>query len=220
MSKSRSISAVLALGFVLSVITGGYAVAAADTKAVPTFGVVDVAKVFDGYDKKKTASQEFAAEGQKLQEKLQLRQINRMLSNGEFDQFMELKTKVSLNDNDKKKMDDLLATTKSREQELQTLQQKQNSTDAEKVRLNELQDMANKGEDATKLEAEKLQAQFAQKQDDMTQKLLGDIEKAVAAVAKDKGLAMVLNKNVNGAPFVLFATVDVTDEVLNKLNKK
>lgn len=218
MLRLRGIIVLLMLGLLLSAYMGGPTLAA-DAKSGTSFGSVDVEKAFDGYDKKKQLDQELLVFADQLTLKYELRKTNRLLTADEFKQLADLTVKPNQNDADKKKIEELLAQSKQREQELQTLQQKQGATDAEKARLKELTDQATNADAVLKDETGKYQGDFAAKQVELSRQVMDEVDAAVAAVAKSKGLSMVFNKNIGDIRFIIFSSVDITDEVLKKLNK-
>lgn len=219
MLKSRGILAILALGLFLSVFTGGSSFAA-DVKATASFGTVDVEKAFDNYDKKKQLDQELMNYADQLKQKLDLRKTNKLLKPEEFNQLAELKVKPNPTDDEKKKIEDFLALSKQREQELQALQQKQDTTDVEKARLKELTDQSANTDAALKEELGKSQNDLAGKQIDLSRQVMQEVEAAIAEVAKAKGLTIVFNKSASEPGLIAYSSLDITDEVLKKLNKK
>ncbi len=48
---------------------------------------------------------------------------------------------------------------------------------------------------------------------------MGEVEAAVAAVAKQKRLDIVFNKSLGELGFIIYSSVDITEDVLKKLNK-
>lgn len=219
MLRSWGIPTVLALGLLISVFAAGPAFGA-DPEAAPAFGTVDVEKAFDDYDKKKQLDEELRALADGLKLKLELRNESKLLTAAEFDQLAELKAKATPGEADKKKIDELLATARQREQELQTLQQKQDTSTAEKARLKELTEQATKAEITLREDAAKYQNEVANRQIELSRQVMEDIEAAVAEIAKAKGLTLVFNKSVGEPGLIIYSSLDITDEVLKKLNKQ
>ncbi len=218
MSKLRGIIAVSVLGLVLSTLIGTTAIAA-DTKT-GNFGTIDVEKTFNEYNKKKALDQELIAFADKLKLKLDARKGNRLLTADDSNLFVELVTKADATDAEKKKIAELLDQSKQLEVEFQGLQQKQNATDAEKARLSELQARSLKTDELLKADQDKYEADFAKKRMDMSKLIMQEIETVVASMAKDKGLNVVFNKSYGELGLIVYSSVDLTDEVITKLNKK
>jgi len=219
MPKARGVLAALVLALILGVSAGS--ALAADAKAAgPQFGTVDVERAFNEYEKKKQLDEQLMTSAEQARQKLELRSTNRLLTADEFKQLADLRTKPKQDDADKKKIDEILALSKQREQELQTLQQKQDSTDAEKARLKELQDQLNGSDASLKEDTSKYQTELRTQQVDLSRQVMQEVEVAVAAIAKDKGLSLVFNKSAGEPGLVIYSSMDITDEVLKRLNKK
>ncbi|HEY3298149.1 MAG TPA: OmpH family outer membrane protein [Armatimonadota bacterium] len=215
MSQSRGIMLVmvLAVALVISAAVPGFA---ADAKSVaPVFASVDLEKLGASYDKGKQIEDQLMGLQAALQQKLQLRNANKMLGDAEFNQLMDLKTKAAPTPDDQKKMSDLLAVSTAREKELQSLQQKPNATDAEKSRMADLQAQADQGDAGLRQDQASYADQFQKKRDELQKQATQEVDLAISSVAKDKGITLVFSKGV-----VLYSNNDITDDVLKKLNKK
>lgn len=219
MLRFRGLLAVLIPGIVLGALACG-SVFAADAKTTgQVFATVDFAKAFDGYEKKQRLAQEFDSQVLQANKRLELRNANKLLTTDEFNQYAEISAKPNPTDAEKKKIDEFASLSKQREQEFQSLQQKPGPTDADKARLAQLQDTIKKADAQIKEDTDKFKTDLGKQQDDLSQKLIQEVNTAVAAVAKEKGITMVFNKA--GEPgLVVFSQLDITDDVLKKLNKK
>ena len=103
--------------------------------------------------------------------------------------------------------------------ELTTLQNTpasaQNSAAAtQSGRLQTLNDMQGKGTESLQKLAATLEGKFKEAQDASERKVLGQIRSAVAKIAKNKNLSAVFSSDM-----ALYATTDITDDVLKDLNK-
>lgn len=217
-SKIRGIIAFSVLSLVLCSVLGS-SVIAAESK-VGAFGTIDIEKTFNDYNKKKQLDQELIAYADLLKLKLDERKNNRLLSADDSNLLMSLMSKSAQTPADKAKIDELRNTSKQLEVELQGLQQKSSPTDVEKARLNELQARANALDETLKADQSKYEADFAAKRADMSKQVMQEIEVVVAAMAKDKGLSIVFNKTYGELGLIVYSNVDITDEVITKLNKK
>lgn len=218
MSKSRSILATLVIGTFLAVLVGSSAFAAEAKPATP-FGTIDIERAFNDFDKKKQLEQELMDYLSQLQEEVELRATNKLLTPEEFAELANLTAKPRPEAAEKERIDKLLAISKEREQELRTLQQKPNATDAEKARLKELQDQMNKTDASMKEDEQKYNLELAKRQVDLSRQVMQEVEAAVAVVAKEKGLSIVFNKSAGDGGLIIYSSVDITDQVLAKLNK-
>ncbi len=219
MLRFRGPLAILIPGLILGTLVAGSAFAADSKSATQVFATVDFAKAFEGYEKKQQLAQQFDSQVLQANKRLELRNANKLLTVDEFNQYADLSVKAVPTDADKKKIDEFASLSKQREQEFQSLQQKPSPTDADKTRLTELQDTIKKADAQIKDDTDKYKNDLGKQQEDLSKKLIDDVNTAVSAVAKEKGITIVFNKS--GDPgLVVFSSFDITDDVLKKLNKK
>jgi len=218
MLKLRGILAVIIFGLFLSALASSLALAA-DAKPM-TFGSVDVEKAFNGYEKKAQLEQQLAGEVAQAEQWFQLRNSHKLLTPEEFKELTDLKAKAGPAETDKKRIEDILALSKQRDEAFQALQQKSNLTDAEKTQLASLQVQVKQCDSSIAEEQGKRVEELGKKRVELSKQVMQEVEAAVAAVAKEKGLAMVFAKSVGEYTFVVYSNVDITDEVLKRLNKK
>jgi Skp family chaperone for outer membrane proteins len=218
MTTNRGVLTVFVVAVVLSVMFAS-TVYSAPAEAL-NIACIDLDKVFDGYDKKAKLEEELRAQARSIEDQLKLRDDNKLLTDEEFKQLVELRSKPSPSAEEKQKIDQLLALSKERDKTFQALQQKTELTDAEKAQLTEFQNRVKAVRTALQEELAKKDEELRRKQVDLSKQVYADIENVVAAIAKEKGLTLVLNKTVNNIPFVVYAKIDITEEALNKLNKK
>jgi len=219
MSTLRGIITITVLAGVLSACLGG-ALAAAEAKVPIPFGTVDIEKAYAGYQKSAQIREELKAAYDKANLKLDLMKANKLLTQEEITELVDLNTKDKQTDADKARISVLLDASKNRDQELQTLEQKQDATDAEKARRQELLDQRKKSEDAHKKAFETYQKDLGTQENELLAAAKKDIVDAVAAVAKDKSIAIVFNRSIGLADFIVYSSVDITDDVVKRLNKK
>lgn len=194
---------------------------AADAKATQgAFGCVDMEAVFNSSQKKKDNEVKFQAFVAQKQQMVDLRQKNKLLTADEYTQLATLSTQATTTDAEKAKIAELQNTSKTRDQEYQTLQQKKDATDPEKTRLTELQNQVAQSDQALKDDATKYSDDIEKMRDSLSQEVKADINKTVEAVAKDKGLAVVFNKTSGDVVLVVYASVDITNDVIQRMPKK
>lgn len=219
MSKSRIAILVVAVSLIICVLSlPGFA---ADSKSgAQVFASVDINKILTGYDKSKQIDDQLGGLQASLKQRLQLRLNNRMLTDGEYKQLADLKALPTASADDTKKINELLDRSATLEKEFQALQQKPNASDAEKARMAELQAQADKSNANGKEDEAAFSDQLQKKQEELVSGLKKDVENAVSAVAKEKGVTMVFSKSIAQYDFVIFSNNDISDDVLKKLNKK
>jgi Skp family chaperone for outer membrane proteins len=205
--------------FVLSVC-GGAAYSAEKSSAAPTIAMVNVEMVFSQSDLKKKLDADLQIFGTQLTQKFDLMKNNMLLTPDELGQLTELTAKPNPTADDTTKIHTLTQTETQREQELTSLQQKQGATDADKARIKVLTDQGAKAVEALKAEKDADEQKFQVRQVDLSRQVMAQIEATVAVVAKSKGYSIVLNKAFGSATFVVYSSNDITDDVLQKLNKK
>jgi Skp family chaperone for outer membrane proteins len=217
MSTKRAVLAILFLGLLMTALPGKPA-RAAEAK-FPVFATLDVEKAFNGYDKKTQLDAKLQADKAQADEKLRLRSDNAFLTADEFTQLADLAAKPTKTDDDKTKIAALTKTANDRQAEYTGLQQKKDATDAEKARLQELQSMGEKAKAAFDAEQTSLYQKLQKQQVDLSKQIMQDVEVAATNVAKAKGITMVFNKSFGEPGFIIYSGMDITDEVLAKLNK-
>lgn len=220
MLRSRSIQAVLALGALLAIALAIPVLAAEKPASGLVFGTADADVLFRDYAKRQQLYSELDALKAKLEGQLELRNSNRLLTDDEFKQLADLQAKPQKTDAEQKKIDELLATSKQRDQDLQALQQKADATDADKGQRTELENRLKTVQAGLQDNKTKFEDELNKRLIETNKQVTEDIETAVSAVAKEKGLAVVFNKSFGAAQFVLYSSVDITPDVLKKLNKK
>ena len=193
---------------------------AADNTAVAAFGIVDLSRLKD------SKPQQLAVDAlQRTQQSYVsiLKRLDqgtaRFLTEPEVNELESLYEKATPTDADKKRMGDLEAKGDGMKRELTTLQNTpasaQNSAAAtQSGRLQTLNDMQGKGTESLQKLAATLEGKFKEAQDASERKVLGQIRSAVAKIAKNKNLSAVFSSDM-----ALYATTDITDDVLKDLNK-
>jgi Skp family chaperone for outer membrane proteins len=186
----------------------------------PATGIVDIESVYGQSGLKSKLEGDLQSLKTQLEQKLELRNNNGLLSPDEFKQLADLTAKPSPTADDTKKIQELNKAEADREQDLTTLQQKQGATDAEKDRLKALTAQMAKAAEVWKAEKDADEESFRDKQIEMKKQAIQQIETEVTAVAKQKGLTLVLNKTNGDMVFVAYSSNDITDAVVQRMNKK
>ncbi|MHB0999395.1 MAG: OmpH/Skp family outer membrane protein [Armatimonadota bacterium] len=218
--RLRSIFIVFTLGLLVSFLASGSAFAADAKAPAGSFGCVDLEKVFNESQKKKDLDVQLQSFRDQLRLRLELRNNNKLLTPEEYTKLTELSTKPNATADEKKQVDDMIARSKTLDQEYQTLQQKKDATDADKARFAVLQDQLTKTDETLKEDANKFQGELQSKMVELSQQVMVDISKTVETVAKEKNLSVVFNKTSGETILVVYSSIDITNDVIQKLNKK
>ena len=208
-------SALLALPLLVTPFLAPAPAYAADTAAAQ-FGIVDLSRLL-----KDSKSQQQAADTlQRTQQNYMsiLKRLDqgtsRFLTEAEINELEALYEKDTLTDADKKRVGDLEAKGDALKRELTTIQNTSQPTPVQSTRLQALGDMQEKGNSSLQKLVGTLDARFKDRARDADQKALTQIRGAVAKVAKARSLSAVFTTDV-----ALYATTDITDDVLKELNK-
>jgi len=202
-------------------------------------GYVDMQRVLNAFTHADDAQKQLQDYANSLQEIINRHVSNYMLTTQEREELKQLLAKPNLTDSQKKRLQELETLASDRQKELQNLENLQNLNDTQKQRLNELQTLrqtASKDIDAI---VQDYNNQLNQKRQEIINKLDQDIRtrlqklgisvkegedlgtyidqairKAIEQVAKANNLSLVLSNQV-----VLYGGVDITDKVIQALNK-
>jgi Skp family chaperone for outer membrane proteins len=202
-------------------------------------GYVDMQRVLNAFTHADDAQKQLQDYANSLQEIINRHLSNYMLTTQEREELKQLLAKPNLTDSEKKRLQELETLASDRQKELQNLENLQNPNDTQKQRLNELQTLrqtASKDIDAI---VQDYNNQLNQKRQEIINKLDQDIRtrlqklgirvkededlgtyidqairKAIEQVAKANNLSLVLSNQV-----VLYGGVDITDKVIQALNK-
>jgi Skp family chaperone for outer membrane proteins len=187
--------------------------ASSRSSGVP-LGYVDVKLVFQQAPVAQEAVKQAEQLKAQLQSQLALKQDTLALTEAERTELNALLAKASPSDTERGRIATLRGKTAKLDEELRGLRQKPTPTDTEKTRLQELTQLFSTAETKLRSDMESLQGQLDQKGDELMSSLQDKILKAVEDVAKDQGLAMVVDKQAR-----LFGGVDITSQVVGKLKK-
>ncbi|MBI2298782.1 MAG: OmpH family outer membrane protein [Armatimonadetes bacterium] len=181
----------------------------------PKVGKIDMERVFKEYKLYAQLVEEFNNFANKLVNRAEQRAKRYgLLLDEEWNRLVELLEKgPNATPAEKDEIAKLEKVNNDRDQELANLDGKPQLTDDEKKRYGELvskRTQARQGIDDYK---NKVQQQIKDRDDELTAQIYAKIEAAVAKVAADKKLSMVVVSK-----YVLFGGIDVTDDVLKVLN--
>ncbi len=206
----------IAAGLMLPVFGALPALAApAVSAASGQFGGVDLARILAGYNKKADLDSQIQALNQKLQAQFSAQQNSPLLTRDQITRLGVLVSKTPRTDAETAEMTSLQQQSAAAAQELTTLQQKVNPTDADKARLTILTTQLQGGQQALQEISTSYTTQVQAEQDRLSARLSDQVKAAIAAVAQQRGLAAVFNSQ-----YAVYTANDITDEVLRRLNGK
>lgn len=213
MYRKSLVPALAAIGLGIFFLTVRPADTAARAAAVP-LGYVDIKLVFQQAPAAQAAVKQAEQLKAQLQSELALKQDTLILTDVERTEMNSLLAKPTPSDKEKARIGELRGKTAKLDEELRGLRQKPTPTETEKARLQELTQLFSTAENKLRTDMETLQGQLDQKGDELMSGLQDKILKAVEEVAKDQGLAMVVDKQAR-----LFGGDDITSQVVGKLKK-
>lgn len=216
MVTARPVLVPVIVAFLLGIGVCGTVLAADPPKAAmdAKIGIVDVSRVEDEYTEVKNATAQVSAMEASLTDILKMRQKYSLLSAAELDELEKLTGMEKPEDKDKARIQELGTKGDTLAKELEDLRNKKDPTDADKARINELTTLSTKnGADVESRRAE-YATQVQAKQKELLDKLTDKMTVAIGELAQQKGLWVVVAK-----PITLWGGVDVTDDLIAKLNK-
>jgi Skp family chaperone for outer membrane proteins len=179
------------------------------------FGSVDLQKIESSYTKASDDNKILEQMRQQLSGVLQQEASYNMLSQDDQVELGTLLQKAAPTSTDTTTIQQLEQKSSQASQELTTLQSKPNPTDDDKTRMQQLLQLQQKdGPAALQAVQSDYQDQVQSKQNVLSAQITTDIKAAIASVAKKQGLAVVFDGAV-----AIYTTNDITDEVLQVLNK-
>ena len=200
---------ILVLG---ALVAGSTSVQQAQAQA-PTIGVVDGVKINDGFTKLKTALAEIDNRKQQLRSQLDARSF---MAETDAKRFDELIVKATRSEAENQEIAKLVQSGNDRAAEYKNLVGKATKTDADKARIQAIEADAQKTGPAFQGLVQKLDDAITKPEMETEDDYRGRIIKVVEQVAGEKKLVLVVGKQ---AIAWNSATIEITDEVLSRLNK-
>jgi len=178
-----------------------------------TVGVVDGVKINDGYTKLKSALEGIDKRKQELRAQLDARAF---LGEADARRFDALIVKDKRTDAENADLTKMVGAGTERQNEYKNLIGKANKSEPEKTRIKQLEDDAQKTGPAFQEIVAKVDAAISKQEVDTEETYRNSIIKVVEQVATEKKLVVVVGKQ---AIAWNSGTIDITDEVLSRLNK-
>jgi Outer membrane protein len=205
----RTFSLLLAIAGISVLSTGAWA------QGTGAFGMVDLKRVVDEYDQRKALEAQLQQMRDQMRAKLQWRANNLLLEEAELSEYENLASITNPTDQQKQRMQELEQKSRQLNEELSQLRQKNPPTEQDTQRINQLTAIENRNREALVQLQDQFEQQLNARRDEMINQMLQDIRKAVAAVAQEKKLAVVFDSTQ-----VLYASNDITTDVIKRLNRK
>jgi Skp family chaperone for outer membrane proteins len=181
----------------------------------PTFAIVDMRKVTDGYKTLQQAKIDFNKFQDEIERKLTLSRALRLLDDNEVREIKDLRGSAILTADQKKRLQELESLSDAREQELTALGQKGAALTAEeKARRDALVAIAQKRAPTIEADEKQLTEERDNKNAEISVPLNQNIKNALDKLAKQHHVSAVFSKEV-----VVWAALDLTDPMINELNK-
>jgi len=185
------------------------------TTHAQAFGVVDYERVINESTFVKTNLERLQALEARYRAALQTLQENIVLTNEERQELANLLLAEALNDDQRKRIDQLKQTAQQRAGELQQLRQKPQPTETEKAALERFTQMESVGREALQSLAQQLSQQLEQQLQQSREQVRKAVRETIAQVAKEKKLSLVFSTEA-----VLYAENDITSDVIKRLDER
>ncbi len=205
----RTFSLLIAIAGIAALSTGAWA------QGTSAFGMVDLKRVVDEYDQRKALEAQLQQMRDQMRAKLQWRANNLLLEEAEISEYENLASISNPTEQQKQRMQQIEQKSRQLNEELSQLRQKNPPTEQDTQRINQLTAIENRNREALMQLQDQFEQQLNARRDEMINQMLQDIRKAVAAVAQEKKLAVVFDSTQ-----VLYASNDITGDVIKRLNKK
>jgi len=206
----RLTACVIVAGALLSIAMAGAGWAAA---SAPNWGLVDMDRVAAEYRGMQELNDQFQQFQMEQERQLREQHATRLLFDEERQEYLDLSHMAAPTEARAERLEALRKLSDERERRLFELRKVKERSEDEQVeyeRLNQLYER--RMEDLTGLQADLQQSRLA-KYEELTRLVTESVDAAVKAVAEENELMLVVRKEM-----VLFGGVDVTDEVLTRLN--
>lgn len=178
-----------------------------------TMGVVDEDKLAEGYTKYKTAVDGLDKRAKDLDQQLAAREL---LNETEGKRFDELISKDTRSDAENTELTNIVKAGNDRRANYIELVGKATRTDAEVAQVKSMQEDAQRNAAGLQRVSDQLYNKVKQDQEAIDKQFTDQANTVIQQVAQDKKLTLVVRKRavIWNAP-----SIDITDEVLTRLNK-
>jgi Skp family chaperone for outer membrane proteins len=200
----------LALLTLLASLAG---VTAAQAEEPLSVGTVDLERLRTEYAGLRQLERQFAEFQQQQQAQLDQRKETRLLTDEERQEFLDRSQMAAPTPEAEQRLAELAALSDEREKRLRELHNKEQRTEEEEAEYQQLNSLLERRMSEIAALQSDLQQSVMSKYDELNKLYFDSLNGAVAAVAEERGLALVVTEEV-----VLFGGADITDAVLERLN--
>lgn len=179
-----------------------------------TVGVLDEIKLGDGYTKYRNAVDELNQRAKKLEEQLRAREVLDATEGAKFDEYI---SKATLTEEETKAFDELIKLGLDRRKQYIDLSGKAERTEAESQLLKDVEANRKNNEAVLNRLEDGMFKDLQARERATDQEYIEKANLEVQKVAADKKLSVVLRKD---AVAWFSPSVDITDEVLKRLNRQ
>lgn len=180
------------------------------------FGVIDMEKAINGYNKRESMEAELKAKNDQVTANFNSLQKVLVLTPEEIDEYAKIITLATQDDTQKKRMAELEAKSTQFVADFNALAAKAATMTAdEKTKFDTMRAQVATNDTTFKQMMADANQQILRMRDDKRLALIADIKVAVASVAKEQKINLVFSMNPQN---VVYGAVDITDPVLKRLN--
>jgi len=215
--KLAGYAAALAVAGVMMAALPGMAQKGGKGKVDATVGYVDLAEISEQIKETttwKTAVKKFEDERAKYRNEIEDLASIRFLSAAERSELQTLRAKAKPTDGEKDRIKALEDTSSKLEREYQQLAMTEKPNEQQGARLKELTQTREKASGDLQEEYNKRLQSLEDSERKIMDEMQGQILKVVTQIAEDRGLAMVVDRQV-----ILYGGQDLTQDVVKKLPK-
>jgi len=181
---------------------------------MPMFGSVDIQKLQSESSKKSKYDTDLHALADRLNTAFTQQTVSIMLTKAEQAELGGLLSKSKQTDTDRTRIAVLQAQASKAAQELTDLQQAKAPTPADTAKIAALTSQSETGKAALAEIGDGYQTQLKTLQEKDNTEFTQSVKEAIAAVAQQKGLAVVFDST-----FAVYTTNDITADVVKRINK-
>jgi Skp family chaperone for outer membrane proteins len=191
-------------------------------------GVIDYNRVVSEYDLYKQYEQQLERYASELEAELTEFGSTALLTSEELSELNALKGKTGPTQEETARIDALKGLTKMRQDRERELEQKPSPTPEEQAEMRDLIKRMQDADQRFKDMNQQMMAKLGDRNKEYFAKVEANVRAMIETVAKEKGLDTVVNKDMRLSdrqmsmtiPVVLFGGIDISEDVLSRLNKK
>ncbi|MDW8107305.1 MAG: OmpH family outer membrane protein [Armatimonadota bacterium] len=181
-----------------------------------SFGIVDLERVRNESRFFKTRAEQLQALETRYVNAFQTLAENLVLNDAERQELTNLLLAEKPNGNQQQRIQQLTQTARQRAEELQRLRQKPDLTETEKAALEQFTRMETRSREVLELTRQQFRQQIEQRARQLDDEFSKALDEVIAQIARERKLGVVFFKGA----FVAYAEVDITSEVIKRLDAR